>query len=141
MDRNFVIEFEDIVRKIIHSLGFDVDLRVYAPGAHVREIDILARNSDGVVLPVEVKLTMRERVALSQLRDASSRTASMRDTAINTPPLLVYGAYIDPARRLWAEEEFRIDIWDRELLLQKAGPVFDELNEFFTNVDKKRAPI
>ncbi len=84
---------------------------------------------------------MRERVALSHLRDASSQTANMRDIAINTRPLLVYGAYIDPARRVWAEEEFRIEIWDRELLLQKAGPVFDELNKFFTNVDKKRAQL
>lgn len=142
MDRKVWTEFEDIVRKIIRSLGFDVDLRFrrpYGPGAHIREIDILARNSDGVVLPVEVKLTMRERVALSQLRDASSQTASMRDTAINTRPLLVYGAYIDPARRVWAEEEFRIEIWDRELLLHKAGPVFEELNQFFADVDEKRS--
>lgn len=144
MDRNVSSKFEDIVGKIIHALGFDVDLRThrpYGPRAHFREIDILARNSDGVVLPVEVKLTVREQVALSQLRDASSQTANMKDIAINTRPLLVYGAYIDPARRVWAEEEFRIEIWDRELLLQKAGPVFDELNKFFTNVDKKRAQL
>lgn len=82
---------------------------------------------------------MREQVALSQLRDASSQTASLRDTAINTRPLLVYGAYIDPARRVWAEEEFRIEIWDRELLLDKAGPVLAELSQFFSNLDEKRA--
>lgn len=142
MDRNVWSKFEGIVEKIIHALGFDVDHRThrpYGPRAHFREIDILARNSDGVVLPVEVKITMRERVVLSQLRDASSQTANMRDIAINTRPLLVYGAYIDPARRVWAEEEFRIEIWDRELLLQKAGPVFDELNKFFADVDEKRA--
>lgn len=141
MERQIWTEFEDIVGKIVHSLGFDVDLRTrrpYGPRTQAREIDILARNSDGVVRPVEVKLSVRERVTLHQLRDASSQTASMRDAAVNTLPLLVYGAYIDPARRVWAEQEFRIEIWDRELLLQNAGPVFNELTQFFAKVDEKR---
>ncbi len=141
IERKVWTKFEDLVGRVIESRGFSVDLRTrrpYGPRALAREIDVLARNSDGVVLPVEVKLSMRERVTLSQLRDASSQAASMRDTAINALPLLVYGAYIDPARRVWAEQEFRIEIWDRELLLHKAGLVFDELNQFFANLDEQR---
>lgn len=140
-ERKVWTKFEDIVGKIIHSLGFDVDLRTrqpHGPRAGAREIDILARNSDGLVLPVEVKLSMRDRVTLAQLRDASSQTASMRDIAIKARPLLVYGAYIDPGRLSWAEQEFQIEIWDRDLLLHRAGPVFDELNQFFANIDDKR---
>ncbi|MBN5151531.1 restriction endonuclease [Stenotrophomonas maltophilia] len=141
MDRKVWAEFEAIVGRIIQSLGFDVDLRsqwTRSAAGSVREIDILARNPNGVVLPIEVKLTVRERVSLSQLRDASSQTASMKEVAMNARPLLVYGAYIDSARRDWAEEEFRIEIWDRELLLQKAGLAYDELRGFFANVDEMR---
>lgn len=143
IERRVWIEFEDLVGKVFESLDFQVELRSrrpYGPRGGALEIDILACGADGIVLPVEVKLSRRERVTLSQLRDASSKTSRMRDVASNARPLLVYGGYIDAARRAWAEDEFRIEIWDRDLLLRKAGPATEPLLRFFERLDEERQP-
>jgi Holliday junction resolvase-like predicted endonuclease len=142
MERSDWTEFEDLVGKVVESLGFQVELRFrrpYGPRGGAREIDILARRGEGIVLPIEVKLSRRERVTLSRLRDASSQTSRLRDMASNARPLLVYGGYIDAARQAWAEDEFGIEIWDRDLLLQRAGPTTEPLLGFFKRLDEQRS--
>ena len=132
--RHFGAEFEELIGKVLIAQGYSVTLgarKPHAPNGRVREIDIIARNADGMVLPVEVKLSVRASATLSMLRDASSIAGSLKDFAVKTTPLLVYGADIEPSRRAWAEHEFQIQIWDRGLLLRNAGPLQLELESFF----------
>ncbi len=142
IERQVWVLFEKLVGKVLEQRGYDVELRTSRPfGPRLRfgEIDVLARNDNGEVLPVEVKLSMRDQVSLSQLRDAGSVAGSLKDVAVKTRPLLVYGALIEASRREWAEQEFQIEIWDREVLLERAGRVRDELDILFRRLDDQRA--
>jgi Restriction endonuclease len=130
-ERRFWVEFEDLVGKILEAHGYNVMLRARVGSVRVREIDIVASKADGVVLPVEVKLGLREKVTLAALRDASSIAGSLRDFADGTKPLLVYGAYIEASRRDWAENEFQIQIWDRDILMENARLERNNLERFF----------
>jgi hypothetical protein len=132
-ERRFWDEFHELIRKIMVAQGYEVtrNLLLLTPKGRLREIDIVARSSDGGVLPVEVKLDVSASITLSRLRDASSAAGSLKAFAVKMMPLLVFGAYIEQSRREWAEQEFRIQIWDRDILLQNAGQLRSELERFF----------
>lgn len=128
-------EFEQLVAAVLSAQGFLTELSTHSrsgPDRRIREIDIVARKDGSpIVKPVEVKITSRTRATLALLRDASSQTASLREFAVKSKPLLVIGAYVDHDRLRWAEEEFDIEIWDREILLRQAGAARTSAEEFF----------
>jgi len=126
------IHFENLVGQVLQELGYSIELSSQrSRHLPLRQIDIIAREADGAVRPVEVKLTNRTKVSLALLRDASAQTADLRPYANSTVPLLVFGAIVDHAHRLWAEREFNIEVWDRDILLSKTKNSFLDLQMFF----------
>ena len=131
-------DFARIVGDIFVSNGWRIHSEVAVSAASSSAIDVFAMKSDGTALPIEVKVTRREQVSLAQLRDASAVTASLKPFAKKCKPLLVFGASVDGARRLWAEQEFEIDIWDIDRLRDNAGRHLSELNNLLATL---RGPI
>ncbi|MBY5806456.1 MULTISPECIES: hypothetical protein [Rhizobium] len=95
------------------------------------DFDILAVGENGIKIPVEVKFTSRDRVSIAMLRDSGAKTARWKAHAVSARPLLVYGAIIERSMREWAESEFDIDIWDRDILLTKSKRTSAALEQFF----------
>lgn len=130
--------FEELVAKVFEARGCDVQLRVsrpYGPVGTFRSVDVVARNAEGTVVPIETKLSVHDSVSLNELREVASRTSGLRRSAKNAKPLLVYGVRVESARREWAEDEFQIEIWDRTTLLANAGAIASELIDFFALLD------
>jgi hypothetical protein len=62
--------------------------------------------------------------------------------ARNAKPLLVIGGPSSPQHRAWAEQEFNIQVWDRDELLRRAGRMHEQFVAFFAEIDldaKQRA--
>ena len=133
------IGFETLVGTVFQELGYEVELSSRRRSANrIHEIDIVARKPSGIVLPVEIKLTSR--VTLARLRDDSSLTARLRQFAAKARPMLIYSSDVEPSRRAWAQDEFRIDIWDRSILFEKAEPrTRAALEKFIANQQRRVA--
>lgn len=137
--RRYYLDFEALVAQVLEELNYEVELASRRKRSDsIHEIDIVARLPDGAVLPVEVKFFSR--VTLARLRDDSSLTARLKQFASKSRPLLVYSSDIEPSRRVWAQEEFQIEVWDRSILLGKAGlRTRAALEQLFAQYEESRA--
>lgn len=125
-------EFEKLAADVLSDQGYRVKVQPYdGPIQALQDFDILAFGKHGVQIPVEVKYTRRQRVSIAMLRDASSKAARWKPHAIKARPMLVYGAAIEKSLREWAELEFGIEIWDRDILFSKAEDSLPKLDRFF----------
>jgi hypothetical protein len=132
------LEFEKLVGAVLAENGYNI-LPAFmsrpSPFSELGAPDFLVAGPDNQTLPVEVKLLPLGKVPLSLLRDASSVTARWKNLAVKAKPLLVYGSEIAPSMREWAQQEFGIDIWDRNMLLEKATSNQRSLDGFFQWLD------
>ena len=53
-------------------------------------------------------------------------------------PILIVSGKVNQARKQWAEQEYKIQIWDRDFLLEQGRAIglYEELNNFFQASDK-----
>lgn len=131
-------EFESLIADLLSQRGFanvEREARV-SLGGHVREIDVLAEEPGDKVVPVEVKLVGGPRLDLRRLREMSVQTANLHPHAKGSPPLLVTASCVNAAHREWAESEFRIEIWDRNDILQRAGTLQPKFEQLFDKLDR-----
>lgn len=127
-------EFEKLVGEVLKEQGYRVTVYSFEAPSRDRpmlDFDILAVGENGIKIPVEVKFTSRDRVSIAMLRDSGAKTARWKAHAVSARPLLVYGASIERSMREWAESEFDIDIWDRDILLTKSKRTSAALEQFF----------
>lgn len=136
MPGNYGYEFERLIGDIFASNGWHIELSAdqrQTVTSSFAKMDIMAARED-VVQPIEAKLMRRENVPLSRLRDDGALTAALRHYGKNAKPLLVYGSHVAPARREWAQSEFDIEIWDIEILRERAGNMRQRLEALLSDV-------
>lgn len=131
-------EFERLLVRILQQEGYEVLHGVRSAGVPY-EVDILATLRD-VVIPIEVKLTMR-RAGLAMLRQWGPQAALRERFAKGARPVLALGTRVDPAHKAWAETEYNITIWDADALRDRAGNLAQELEFFLSQASERTGPL
>jgi hypothetical protein len=111
-------EAEDFVAELFRRLGYEVQREVRVAGM---EVDIIIQKDD-VSSPVEVKFTTGK-FPLTRLRDTAVRMLSlqsMRDDLVS-PLIVIVGETTNEAKG-WAQEQFKLRVWDADTLREKARP-------------------
>lgn len=134
--RENYFRFEDLVRRLLVQMGYEIvqELHFDRQRATGPRPDFTASRLDQGTINAEVKWTRNADVPLSLLRDWAAQTA--RHTSEGSRAVLIASGIVEPSRKKWAEEEFRIEIWDRDFLLNHAqgAELSQELQAFFDEV-------
>ena len=137
-NRDLYIRFESLCARVLKQLNYDVEqnARIGTDTRRIQEVDIVARR-DGRTYLINVKWTSYQSIDLQRLRDWSAQTAGMHSQT-NVSPVLMVSGRVDEARKQWAEQEYRIQVWDRDFLLihGRSAGLNEELNTFFRESDK-----
>ena len=137
-NRDLYIRFESLCARVLKQLNYDVEqnARIGTDTRRIQEVDIVARR-DGRTYLINVKWTSYQSIDLQRLRDWSAQTAGMHSQT-NVSSVLMVSGRVDEARKQWAEQEYRIQVWDRDFLLihGRSAGLNEELNTFFQESDK-----
>ena len=127
-------EFERICIKILEGLKFGVSQQALFKDLRFPDYDILASYGEQKYI-IEVRWSAYRSIDLERLRDWSAKTAARSGARI---PILIVSGKVNQARKQWAEQEYKIQIWDRDLLLEqgRATGLYEELGNFFQASDK-----
>lgn len=131
--RESYFRFEDLVRRLLIQLGYEIteELHVNWQRATGPRPDLTASGPDQGTIKAEVKWTRNADVPLRLLRDWAAQTS--RYTSDASRAVLIASGTVEPSRKKWAEEEFKIEIWDRDFLLShsQSTELFEALQAFF----------
>ena len=128
-----VPQFEELCAKLLEFEGYAVKRKASVRNPiSTAEVDMIASRA-GKRWLVDLKYAPSAQVSLSQLRELAASAALLNAYPHFGETLLIVSGEIEPARRDWAEREFRIKIWDRQHLIGIAqnAPIEPQLAAFF----------
>ncbi|MDO5897899.1 restriction endonuclease [Agrobacterium sp. Azo12] len=133
-------DFKELVLQLLIKMGYDVTREQEMLGELTGpQPDISASNIE-TTLYAEVKWASSPNIPLKLIRDWAAQTA--RFSRSGKRAVLISSGRIAPSRKKWAEREFKIEIWDREYLLEKSSDhqLSDEFLTFFDEVTNLKLP-
>lgn len=109
---------EEWVTKLFRALGYTVTSDVVVAGLVT---DMIVRK-DERSHPVEVKLRRVRKFGLKDITEAAVRLRMVTADGAHMAPILVVFGRISAQARHWAQGQYNVQLWDLDMLREKAQP-------------------